>query len=749
MTPSLPQNHTMKKRSASLSIRSANAARRLALAGLAFSAAPLFAATFTSTWTGGSAVWSSGANWTTPGAPGTSPNNGLPTPTYDAVLGVNSTVTLDQNITIQKFTMSTGTVTGNLGLTTNELFTWSGGIIGATGASPGAFNANGGLSLAGSTKTLNGRTLNNTGAAMWTAGQLSTGNGSVFNNQLGATFDTNFDGSFLNNQGGLGTSIFNNVGTFTKSAGGGTTTFGSTFNNTGTVDVQSGTLTLSGAVTQHSGTDLIGGTWNVSNGAIINITTGSNITTNQGSVTLDGVGSSFTKFTTVLSSNQGIQANLTLKNNRDLTTAGALANSGNVTVDGAGTTLTLPGANAYSQTGGATLLSNGGQIAAPAVTLTGGTFTVNGGTTGSVLAVTNAGAGLTFGGTGSPTITLDSSNSVPGKILLTNNVTVDNTLTSGTAQILSGGSGTNPGAIDLGGTRTFSVHDGSAAVDLRISASLQNGALTKTGLGTLALTGANTFTGGTTVSGGVLEAAGSSALGGTSGVIINTGGTLLLSGTGDRVNDAAGFTLAGGKLSTGGLSETVGTLTLSASSVIDMGAGASVLRFADSSAPAIAALWTGTLSIWNWSGNQNTGSGTDQLYFGNGSGTGLVASQLLQIKFYSDAGSTLLPFAPGFSGFTGGFGEVVPVPEPGSVATAMGLLGLIGWRGGTDRALHACLAFLKHRDTEGTEKHRGGIRIGEFSVILRVLCTSVFRAVKCRQAPRMADPSSGKRTMRE
>ena len=135
------------------------------------------------------------------------------------------------------------------------------------------------------------------------------------------------------------------------------------------------------------------------------------------------------------------------------------------------------------------------------------------------------------------------------------------------------------------------------------------------------------------------------------------------------------MTLNGGTFNTGGFSETLGVLTLSLSSVIDMGAGNSILHFLDSS----AATWTGTLSIWNWSGN-TLGGGTDQLYFGNGSGTGLTTSQLTQVKFYSDAGTTILPYAPGFSNFTGGFGEVVPVPEPSGVAVAIGLLGLAGWR---------------------------------------------------------------------
>ena len=57
-------------------------------------------------------------------------------------------------------------------------------------------------------------------------------------------------------------------------------------------------------------------------------------------------------------------------------------------------------------------------------------------------------------------------------------------------------------------------------------------------------------------------------------------------------------------------------------------------------------------------------------------------NQLAQVKFYSNAGTTILPFAPGFSAFTGGFGEIVLVPEPSGVAVAIGLLGLIGWREG-------------------------------------------------------------------
>ena len=80
-----------------------------------------------------------------------------------------------------------------------------------------------------------------------------------------------------------------------------------------------------------------------------------------------------------------------------------------------------------------------------------------------------------------------------------------------------------------------------------------------------------------------------------------------------------------------------------------------------------------------------TGPGTSTsavapLFFGDGSGAGLTASQLMQVIFYSDASVTILPYAPGYSGFTGGFGEVVPVPEPSSVFAGLALCGLAGWR---------------------------------------------------------------------
>ena len=71
------------------------------------------------------------------------------------------------------------------------------------------------------------------------------------------------------------------------------------------------------------------------------------------------------------------------------------------------------------------------------------------------------------------------------------------------------------------------------------------------------------------------------------------------------------------------------------------------------------------------------GGGADRLRFAS---NGLNAGQLAQINFFSDAGVTQLSLTASFpaNGFVS-FGEVVPVPEPSSVATVLGLLGLVAW----------------------------------------------------------------------
>ena len=90
------------------------------------------------------------------------------------------------------------------------------------------------------------------------------------------------------------------------------------------------------------------------------------------------------------------------------------------------------------------------------------------------------------------------------------------------------------------------------------------------------------------------------------------------------------YFLAGGTFATDGHLQTFVTpLSLLANSTIDLGAGASILQFADSHTQT----WTsGALDVTNWSGNI-TGSGTDQLLIGDSTKTGLTAAQLSKIHF--------------------------------------------------------------------------------------------------------------------
>ncbi|MEM8945273.1 MAG: GH25 family lysozyme [Planctomycetota bacterium] len=74
---------------------------------------------------------------------------------------------------------------------------------------------------------------------------------------------------------------------------------------------------------------------------------------------------------------------------------------------------------------------------------------------------------------------------------------------------ITGGAGTGgTGFVDLGGeSRTWTIADSAAAVDLEIDLPITNGGLAKSGLGALSLSGANTYAGDTTVDEGTLSLA--------------------------------------------------------------------------------------------------------------------------------------------------------------------------------------------------------------------------------------------------
>jgi fibronectin-binding autotransporter adhesin len=143
-------------------------------------------------------------------------------------------------------------------------------------------------------------------------------------------------------------------------------------------------------------------------------------------------------------------------------------------------------------------------------------------------------------------ITLNSSAGTAGLLKLAGNVTFAAATGAGapgtfssSASITSGGVAANAGQLDLNGaTRTFTIGNSTAAVDMLISARIIGGAtdgLTKDGAGVLALTAANSYSGPTTIVNGTLQLGAGGAAGTlnpASGIDIGTGATFAINRTG-------------------------------------------------------------------------------------------------------------------------------------------------------------------------------------------------------------------------
>ena len=220
-----------------------------------------------------------------------------------------------------------------------------------------------------------------------------------------------------------------------------------------------------------------------------------------------------------------------------------------LTVNGSGTGVTTLG-NTISGTGNLVKNDSGTVVLGTANTYSGGTTINAGNVTVSNNQALGTGAVTLNGGT----LASNATNTVGNILTLQGNAGLSNITTSGTLTQTGGNftldmaGATHSGIVNLSsttasGTLTVNVDSGTST----ISGLIQNGAtpgtapgsLTKTGTGTLVLSGNNTYTGTTTISVGTLTLGGNNVLANTSGITIGSSGTLDLAGHSQQIGTLA------------------------------------------------------------------------------------------------------------------------------------------------------------------------------------------------------------------
>ena len=600
-------------------------------------------------WTGASSsLWGTAGNWS-----GGVPTN-LSIATFNTSAGLPAALTLTATSTAYSLNFSnaggakayTLDAAGNVNVDTLTL------TAGITNSDAGA------LTFYNQTTLGANQTWSNNGGTMNFYGNVNLGSGAT-----GRTLTLN--GSGLVNINGVIADGATTAGSLTY-AGTGTLNLIGANTYTGATNINSGTVTIQNAGALGTASNTANTT--VANGAVLQIQ-GNITTTNAGTLILNGTGAGAGALQNISANNTwnsaiSLGSNATISNS----TAGNvfyLGNSGGgslftlgsntLTIDGAGDTfinsslgvagdtgglikngtgdLTLWGYNSFYT--GATVV-NAGSLELVVGPMTSGWYGINGALTigtGSLAdtatvniwsashalgasyanqispssAITlNAGGSLNVGVSttaGSFTMNGGAVNITAGQtVTLSNGVTSNTNTAHQTSQILGGT------LALVSPTTTFNVaQDTSLASDLTISSAITGAAITKTGNGSLTLSGANGYTGGTTLSAGTIYANNATALG-TGAVTIN-GGTL---GSTAGSTIANNLTLQGnaglsGITSSGILTQSGGSQTLILANTLQ--SGAVKLSANNTGYTLTAQVDSGTSTIQGAISNGGTGAG--------------------------------------------------------------------------------------------------------------------------------------------
>jgi uncharacterized repeat protein (TIGR01451 family) len=530
--------------------------------------------------------WNTSSNWST----GT-----VPTVSNDVVIDANGTytVTLDVTPAFNSLTIGGGaTGTQTLADTTTRDITFTNpGTITASGAlalSSGKLLGGGGLTVNGAlnwnsdseidttvaiangasmnisgagTRFVNGGTINNSGTINWSgSNNISVYSGGGINNLSGGLFLVTNDQQIYQHCCTAGLA-FSNTGIFRKTTATGTTTIQSNgFNNTGTVDIQSGTFVPSSGGTSSGIFNATATGAFLFNNSTYNLTTGA---------TLTGSGNFQLSAGQLNVSASGISVDhITMTGgNLNITATGAVTTSATGVIDWTADA-TLSGAGALTISSGGTLNISG----AGTRYIDGGTLNNNGTINWSGannISVVDSGV-INNNGTGLFSVKNDQiiyqHCCSPGQAF-NNAGTFQKTVATGTTTILSNGFN-NSGTVDIqsgtfnpssGGTSTSIFHTTATGTFLFTSNTyiLATGA-TLTGSGNFQLSSGQltvnatgvavdhmTITGGTlnvpgaigTSATGVVDWSADATLKGTGALTIGSGGTLNITGAGTRFID--------------------------------------------------------------------------------------------------------------------------------------------------------------------------------------------------------------------